>query len=309
LLTAGAQPSDITSTEGKLWFTESGRNKIGSYDPATGALLEYPATGQTGGEPSSIIATAGGILWFTEFTGNAIGRLTTGGTLTEYPGAGSGPSGIAAGRDGALWFTESGTHSIGRITSGGTITNHFPTPTQPSEPSDITSGPDGALWFSEFSGDRIGRILTAPPAPPPPPPPPPVVALSVSSLKLSPRSFKAAPKGASISKKAKAGSTVAYSVSAASSTKFTVESVQTGRKKGKKCVKQTGGNKRAKKCTRYVVVRGSFKRAAKRGGNKFHFSGRVGGKKLKPGKYRLVALATVGTRKSKLKRADFKIVR
>jgi streptogramin lyase len=234
--------------------------------------------------------------------------MTTDGSLTEFPGAGSGPSGIAAGRDGALWYTEFGASAIGRITSGGTVTNHFATPTAASDPSDITAGPDGALWFTEQTGDRIGRIQTAPAVPPPPPPPPPVVALSVSSLRVSPSSFSAAPKGASITRKAKAGTTVTYSVSAAASTKFTVESIQNGRKSGNKCVKPKRG-KSGKKCTRYVLVSGSFKHAGKHGGNKFRFSGRVGGKKLSPGKYRLVAVATVGTRKSKLKRAEFKIVR
>ncbi len=38
--------------------------------------------------PSGIVATAGGILWFTEPGIAAIGRITTGGAITEFPGLG-----------------------------------------------------------------------------------------------------------------------------------------------------------------------------------------------------------------------------
>jgi virginiamycin B lyase len=305
--TSASEPSDIAvGPDQRLWFTEQKRDKIGAVISVPGSTpTEFPLA--TGAAPSGIIAT-GGYLWFTEAGLAQIGRISTGGQIDLFGPTGADPSGIAVGRDGALWFTMTGASAVGRIETSGRITNQFPTPTPNSSPSDITVGPDGALWFTEFTGGKVGRIQTAPPAPPPPPPPPPVVALSVSSLRLSPSSFKAAPNGASITKKAKGGTTVIYSVSAAASTKFTVESVQTGRKSGRKCVKPQRG-KSGKKCTRYVLVSGSFKHAGKAGSNKFHFSGRIGSKKLSPGKYRLVAVATVGTRKSKLKRADFKIVR
>jgi virginiamycin B lyase len=315
-------PTDIVlGLDGRLWFTEQPTSRIGAIR-TDGVVTEYPL--QPGREPSSIISTAGGILWFTEPGIGAIGRIATSGApIDEFPGAGNFPSGIAAGRDGALWYTlglgggnpldpcNSGTgdNAIGRITSGGTITNKFALTMPLSDPSDITEGPDGALWFSEFCGNRIGRIATAAPAAPPPPAPPPAAVLSVSSLKLSPSSFKAAPKGASITKKAKPGTRVTYLVSTAASTRFTVESIQAGRKKGKNCVKPTAKNKKGKRCTRYVVVKGSFKHASKAGSNNFRFSGRVGNKRLKPGKYRLVAVATVGARKSKVRRANFTIVR
>jgi streptogramin lyase len=330
ITTPASEPSDIVfGPDGRLWFTEAhpSVNKIGALDPnippGPGAITEYSVGISPLSEPSGIISTTGGILWFTEPGINAIGRITTAGTVTEFPGAGVSASSIAAGRDGALWYTlgfsgigvctGEGDHAIGRITSAGSFTNKFATPTPSSDPSDITEGPDGALWFSEYCGDKIGRIVTGAPAPPPPPPPPPPVAtLSVSSIKLSPSSFKAAPKGASITvkkRKAKTGTRVSYSLSRAASTKFTVERAQKGRKKGKKCVAPRPSNKKGKKCTRYVLAKGSFKHAGTGGKNKFKFSGRIGGKRLKPGTYRLIAVATAGATKSKLKRANFKIVR
>ena len=48
---------------------------------------------------------------------NQIGRITTGGAITEYvvPTTNSGPQDITAGPDGALWFTEYNGNNIGRI--------------------------------------------------------------------------------------------------------------------------------------------------------------------------------------------------
>jgi virginiamycin B lyase len=331
ITTSNSEPSDIVFAEGRLWFTEShpSVNKIGALDPSIPPapsgqpqpIVEYGTT--AGSEPSGIIVTAGGILWFTEPGINAIGRITTAGALTEFPGAGVSASGIAAGRDGALWYTLGfagvgvctpgpGEHAIGRITSAGSFTNKFATPTPSSDPSDITEGPDGALWFTEYCGNKVGRIVTAPDVPVIPPPPP-VAVLSVSSIKLSPNSFRAAPKGASISKKkkrkAKAGTRVSYTLSRAASTKFTVERAEKGRKKGKKCVAPRPSNKKGRKCTRYVLAKGSFTHKGAAGKNRFKFSGRVGKKRLKPGNYHLNAVATAGPSKSKLKRANFKIIR
>ena len=40
------------------------------------------------------------------------------------PTAGSQPGGIVAGPDGALWFYETGSNRIGRITTGGQISEY-----------------------------------------------------------------------------------------------------------------------------------------------------------------------------------------
>ncbi len=68
------------------------------------------------------------------------------------------PTGIAAGPDGNLWFTESDGNRIGRITPGGTITEFARGISAKSRPFGIAAGPDGNVWFTEFSGNRIGRV-------------------------------------------------------------------------------------------------------------------------------------------------------
>jgi streptogramin lyase len=303
-ISPGFRPGDIASgPDGRLWFTESEANEIGAIT-TDGTITHYP----TGTDPSGITAS-GGALWFSESGANQIGQISISGSINHYPipTPASQPSGITLGPDGALWFTEQAANKIGRMTTGGSFTE-FPVPTPSSEPSEIVAGPDGAMWFTELIGNKVGRIPVGAAGGGTPPPPPPTtqqVTASVQSLSLAPSKFRAAPKGASIS--AKVGAKVTYRLPVAATTRFTVERETVGRKKGKKCVAKTRRNRRAKKCKRYVAVRGSFTHAGKSGSNSFRFTGRISKKKLRPGRYQLVA--SVPASSAKPKRAKFKIVR
>jgi hypothetical protein len=130
----------------------------------------------------------------------------------------------------------------------------------------------------------------------------------LQSLKLSPTSFRAAKSGGAVvsaKKKSKGpvGTNVTYSLSLAGKVDFTVEQLTTGRKVGKKCVKQTPANKGKKKCDLAKRLSGGFSETGAAGQNGFKFSGRLGSKALKPGRYRLV-----GSAGDVVKRANFKIV-
>jgi hypothetical protein len=83
-----------------------------------------------------------------------------------------------------------------------------------------------------------------------------------------------------------------------------------GRRRGKRCVKPTRKNRRAKPCTRYVAVKPSLKRAVTAGPTAVPFSGRIGKKALKPGKYRVtVVVADAAGNRSKPKSIGFRVVR
>lgn len=121
-----------------------------------------PDYGSASPFPLSVTAGPDGNLWYTKYMNGQIGRLSTTGTVTEFPlptklGR---PVGIAAGPDGNLWFAIQGTtpskHAIGRSTPSGTITE-FPIPTT-AVAEEIAPGSDGNLWFTEPGGNRIGRI-------------------------------------------------------------------------------------------------------------------------------------------------------
>jgi hypothetical protein len=119
----------------------------------------------------------------------------------------------------------------------------------------------------------------------------------LQSLAVTPSAFRAAKSGgavASAKKKAKpkgpVGTTVTFSLSAggAVTVKFSVEQLITGRKAGKRCVKQTDANKGKAKCTLTKKLGGGFTDEGTTGQNHFKFSGRLGSKALKPGRYKLV---------------------
>ena len=124
-------------------------------------------------------------------------------------------------------------------------------------------------------------------APPPPPPEPDLVKPVIRGLAVSPQSFLAARRGGSIA--AVAGTNVSYRLSEVGVTTFRVKRATPGRRVGKKCLAPTRRNRRAGPCTRYVQLRGSFIHRSRQGANSFRFMGRLPGKKLRPGKYRLVA--------------------
>jgi hypothetical protein len=113
----------------------------------------------------------------------------------------------------------------------------------------------------------------------------------IRELGLSRSAFRAAVSGASTSA-AKIGTEVSFSVAEPSSVKFSVQRPGKGRKVGRKCAKPTFLNSSKKACVRLTPLKGSFKITAKTGLNKFRFRGRIGGRTIAPGSYRLGARAT-----------------
>lgn len=142
-------------------------------------------------------------------------------------------------------------------------------------------------------------------------PAPPSGAPAITGLKLSPSSFKAASKGASVARASTAtGTTVSYRISQPSKTTLTVQRGARGVRRGKRCVAPTkhGSAKGAKTCKRFVSV-GSFSHSdASAGAVSFHFTGRIRGKKLRPGRYRLQAIGTSAAGKGTAAVATFRIV-
>jgi virginiamycin B lyase len=150
----------VLGPDNNLWFTQPRDDQIGVMAPNGGVIAEYTVS-PSQSKPDAITRGPDGNLWFTAPGANLIGRITTGGSITTFPGAASGAQDITAGPDGALWFTESGGNSIGRITINGDITNHFPVPTLGAEPTGITVGPGGGLWFTESAVGQIAQISTS----------------------------------------------------------------------------------------------------------------------------------------------------
>jgi uncharacterized repeat protein (TIGR01451 family) len=129
----------------------------------------------------------------------------------------------------------------------------------------------------------------------------------LSALKLQPPSFLAAKSGATVVAAAKPGTVVSYQNTQPATVTFTVQKPARGIKQGKTCVKPPKNPpSTAKRCTRYVS-KGSFTRLNFGGPDRFRFTGRLGGKTLAPGNYRLRVVARNLTGPSKAKTAGFTV--
>lgn len=128
-------------------------------------VREFSLTSGSG--PTDITQGPDGNLWFVEVTSGKIGRITPGGTLSEFPvvtpAAGAAPRRITVGPDGNLWFTVPNRGRVGQITTSGVMTlfvlpsNSGPTPPRPIG---ITTGPDGNLWVVEAGTGNLAKVTT-----------------------------------------------------------------------------------------------------------------------------------------------------
>jgi hypothetical protein len=167
-------------------------------------------------------------------------------------------------------------------------------------PTGTTRATDGDP-FPEFKLD-VAATLTSTPAGTPDPGTSPGTgtpaapgAPKLDGLSLAPGSFAAARKGSSTRSTPLRGfgAKVRYRMSRAATVRFSVQKVSTGRRDGTgasaRCVLTTKRNRSKTPCTRYVAVGGAFTQTARAGLNSFNFTGRVNGRSLARGSYRLVA--------------------
>ena len=123
------------------------------------------------------------------------------------------------------------------------------------------------------------------------------VAPALAALALSPARFRA-------------HTTILYTLTEQAAVVFRVERRRAGRKSKGRCVKPAKRNRGHRKCKRFARLKGSFAHSGTEGANAFEFDGRLGGKRLGPGRYRLVAVANdAAGNRGKAKRTGFSIKR
>jgi uncharacterized delta-60 repeat protein len=157
-----------------------------------------------------------------------------------------------------------------------------------------------------------GEPVSATPAPPASPTPAasPPGAPVLDRLRITPSTFRAATKGASAVPAARrGGAVVSFKLNRAASVRFAVERAGRGRRIAGRCVRATLGNRAKRSCTRYTRLAGGFSQAGVVGSNRFRFTGRVGGRPLRPAGYRLVATSTADGLRGDAKRVRFRVKR
>ncbi|MBO9532201.1 MAG: DUF4394 domain-containing protein [Solirubrobacteraceae bacterium] len=146
------------------------------------------------------------------------------------------------------------------------------------------------------------------PAPAPAPTPTPLAAPALTKLTVASSRLRTGkrPKGAS--KKVKTGTTLSVSVSTASTLTITIERLVAGKTSKGKCVKPTTKLRKAKSCKRPIAA-GSITATAAAGSSTVAFSGKVKGKALKLGSYRLTVVAKNAAGASAARTLSLSIVR
>jgi hypothetical protein len=182
--------------------------------------------------------------------------------------------------------------------------------TSPTYAQGTAEQKSGATWSARPGEDMLFRVFGQTCVPDPPAPVPDLVK-PVLSVALSRTVFRAAGSGpATAARKKPVGTRISYSLSEPSSVTFTVERRNKGRKVARKCVRPRRSNRRKKACTRWVKVKGSFGATGRAGTNTLLFRGRIGGRKLAPGRYRLDGRATDPAKNaSVVRRRNFRVVR
>lgn len=137
---------------------------------------------------------------------------------------------------------------------------------------------------------------------------------ALTRLRVSPSAFRAQPvPGAGVAKAGTGafGATVSYRDTEQAVTRFTVQRPRRGFRSASRCTakRPARATGKVRHCTLYRSI-GGFRHTDAAGANRLHFSGRLNGKALAPGRYRLRAVARNATsRLSPAVHAAFRIVR
>jgi DNA-binding beta-propeller fold protein YncE len=134
---------------------------------------------------------------------------------------------------------------------------------------------------------------------------------AVSGLTLSHRRFRVGRKHTPVSaarRRAPVGTTFRYRLSTAAAVTLAIDRLRPGRRVGGRCTKPTRANRAKRRCT-LKAPSGKLRRAGRGGRNRTPFSGRIGARALRPGKYRVTVVATAAGRSSAPRHANFTVVR
>ena len=160
--TPRSRPHDpALASDGSLWYTGQGANKLGRLDPKTGEFKEF-ALKTAGSGPHGLVADKDGNIWFTAISGGYVGKLDPKtGEIAEYrPADGTkiDPHTPVFDHDGILWFTNEDTNFIGRLDPKTGKMSLTAVPTPHAVPYGIVILPNNTPFFCEFGSNKLGSI-------------------------------------------------------------------------------------------------------------------------------------------------------
>ena len=153
---------------------------------------------------------------------------------------------------------------------------------------DLVAGP------GEFIGRPVTRAVPA-----------------LSKLRLTNRTFRVGGRATPViaQARARAGTTITFATSRAATASITFARLVAGYRAGRRCVTRTKPRGRRRRCT-LLQPAGTLVRQAKAGADTIAFTGRIGKRALRPGRYRLTITARIGDGpRSRSRQVKFRVVR
>jgi Tol biopolymer transport system component len=268
--------------------------------------VKFDRSGAAGGSRPSLMS-GGGILFISEGSelvppghdsGNrdlflSLNRAPGGVGFTATPTEGQAPLAVA--------FEGTGSDLEGPVTyewefgdgatGAGASTSHTYTAAGTFTTRLTVVDADGA----RTSATRTVTVAAATPAPATPAPGPANPTLDpaprVTAFSMLRRRFAVARGSTAAARKTPKGTAFRYTLSETARVTITIERAGPGRRKGTRCVRPTAKLRKKRKCTRFTRA-GALTRDGSAGANQTGFTGRIGRKALRPGRYRATIVAT-----------------
>jgi len=303
---AGLDARGLAADGERLWIASFGNGTIYSATTA-GVATPHPV----GGGPQEVGAGAGGQVAFSNPGSNSqtVGRLMSGGSPLTTPAPGD-PFGVAFGSDQAYWFAQFASDDLGRLSADGEY-SRLTGLSAGSGPRQIAASPGNTLWVSLETAGKVARVTGVEPVGPRP-----ISgrAFGIAGLKVTPKRFRVAKARTPIvsqnrrGKREPAGTRIRFRLNEVATVRMKIEHKLSGRRAGRRCVAPKPQLRSRRRCARFVRRGTLVRKSLAAGTQRVAFSGRIGGKALKPGRYRLTAVATADGERSKRLRAAFAVV-
>lgn len=163
----------VAGPRGDMWFVETNAPKIVEIGMPDGPDVEFPLS-HADERPIAIALGPDRDLWYLDSAHQTVGKVTSGGAVTEYSVAPMHAGTAIASGGGAVWFCgvfndfhndmKSGvTPFVGKVTPTGAI-SRYRLDTDSGEPVSLAQGGDGNMWVAVDKGQDDGRIVRVTPS-------------------------------------------------------------------------------------------------------------------------------------------------
>jgi virginiamycin B lyase len=160
-LPSGSYPFRLSNdTFGNIWFTMSGRNRIGRLNPYTNEITEYLIP-TPNAQPYGIWVDSHNNVWFTEHGANKVGKFTPGvNTFVEFSRPGGSAWDVRVAPNEEVWFSDDAGSRVGRLNPNIATTSLTVSTVSTVAPTTTTATTLGTSRMASTSSTVKGTVGT-----------------------------------------------------------------------------------------------------------------------------------------------------